>query len=138
MNFRKLATLAIVGLTAACAAPSSQSMNPTTLQSAAISRGRVGPDALCDGVKMEPSIKTLKPHQELGITPIFRHKSEGSCEESRLPATWNTSGGKLRVRQAGKEAIFSATTSGTYSVTATVYYGSNSYTGQSTIIVLSP
>ncbi len=136
MRFRKLAILAIAGLTAACGAPVSQSVNPATLESAAVSNGRVRPDAPCDYVKMEPSIKTLKIHQELGITPILRIRSHGDCEDVWLPATWNNSGGKLLIRKAGKEAIFSATTSSTYSVTAQVSYGSNSYTGQSTIIVL--
>ena len=136
MSFRKPAILAIAALAAACGGPVSQSANPSVLQPAAVSNGRVRPDALCDFVKMEPSIKTLKIHQELGITPILRIRSDGECESSWLPAVWTTSGGKLLIRKAGKEAIFSATASGTYSVTAQVYYGSTSYTGQSTVIVL--
>ncbi|MGA8533575.1 MAG: hypothetical protein WB615_05660 [Candidatus Tumulicola sp.] len=135
MSFRKLAILAIAAFTAACGAPS-QSANPATVQSAAVSDGRVSPDGPCDYVKMEPSIKTLKIHQELGITPIMRYRDAGECESAWLPAVWNTSGGKLLIRKAGKEAIFSATASGTYSVTAQVSFGSNSYTGQSTVIVL--
>lgn len=136
MNFRKIAILAIAALAAACGGPISQSANPTALQPAAVSNGRVSPDGPCDYVKMEPSIKTLKIHQELGITPIMRYRSDGECESAWLPAVWNNSGGKLLIRKAGKEAIFSATTSGTYSVTAQVTFGSNSYTGQSTVIVL--
>ncbi len=136
MSFRKIAILTIAGLTAACGGPTSQSTNPATLQPAAVSNGRLSPNAPCDYVKMEPSIKTLKIHEQLGITPILRIRSDGDCESSWLPAVWNTSGGKLLIRKAGKEAIFSATASGTYSVTAQVSYGSNSYTGQSTVIVL--
>jgi hypothetical protein len=136
MSFRKLGFLAFAGLVAACGAPVSQSVNPATLQPATASNGRVSPDAQCDYVKMEPSIKTLKIHQELGITPIFRHREGGECESIWLPAVWTNSGGELLIRKAGKEAIFSATSSSTYSVTAQVHFGSNSYTGQTTIIVL--
>ncbi|MGA8532716.1 MAG: hypothetical protein WB615_01260 [Candidatus Tumulicola sp.] len=135
MSFRKFAILAIAGLTAACGAPPSQSVNPSTLQPATVSNGRVSPDGPCNYVKMEPAMRTIRVHQQLGITPILRYRSAGKCESFWEAATWDSSGGKLLIRKQGKFAIFSSTTPGTYYVTAQVYYGSPQYTGQTTITV---
>jgi hypothetical protein len=136
MQFKKTAILAIAALTAACSAPMSQSANPATLQSAAVSNGRVSPDGPCNYVKMEPAMRTISVHQQLGITPILRYRSAGKCESFWEAASWSVTGvGKLLVRKQGKFAIFSSTTPGTYYVMAQVYYGSPQYTGQATITV---
>ena len=66
MSFRKLAILAIAGLTAACGAPVSQSVSPATLQSAVVSNGRLSPNNRCNYLKMEPLMKTIKVHEEIG------------------------------------------------------------------------
>ncbi len=71
MSFRKIAILAIASLAAACGAPS-QSVNPAALQSAAVSSGRVSPDNRCNYLKMEPFMKTIRVHEQMGITPVLR------------------------------------------------------------------
>lgn len=131
MSFRKLAILAIAGLTAACGAPVSQSVSPATLQSAVVSNGRLSPNNRCNYLKMEPLMKTTKVHEELGITPVLRTGGAGYCESSWRPAEWHHSGGGLLIRKEGKEAIFFSSRSGTYTVTAHV----SGYVGQTTITV---
>lgn len=135
MNLRHLAVLAIAALTAACSAPFSQSATPAAIQPAAVSNGRMSPDAKCNYVKMEPAMRTIRVHQQLGITPILRYRSSGKCESYWEAAAWTNSGGTLLVRKQGKFAVFFSSTPGTYYVTAQVYYGSPQYTGQTTITV---
>jgi hypothetical protein len=55
----------------------------------------------------------------------------GYCESSWEAAEWHHSGGILLIRKEGKEATFSATGSGMYTVTANVA----GHVGQTTITV---
>jgi hypothetical protein len=80
-------------------------------------------------------MRSISVHQQVGITPILRLRSSGKCESSRLPATWESSGGTLLIRKKGKLAIFSSTTPGGYTVNAAVEYGSQTYYGQTSITV---
>ena len=131
MSFRTSAIVTIAALAAACGGPVSQSANPSTLQPATVSNGRVSPDNRCNYLKMEPFMRTIKVHQELGITPVLRTGHAGYCESSWLAAQWEHSGGRLLIRKEGKEAIFSSAGTGTFYVTADV----SGYVGQTTITV---
>ncbi len=96
------------------------------------------PDGPCNFVKMEPPRKHIQSHQITGIWEYLRWRTSGACESLKIPATWSSTGGQTKVKNNGRAILFHAAKPGTYVVTATVYYNSNYYSGQSTITVGSP
>lgn len=127
--------LAVALLAAACSGPASQSTNPATIQSTAVANGRATPDGPCDYVKMEQPQYHIMTDQRVGIWEYLRWRSSGVCQSLKTPATWTTTGGRLHVKNNQRSALFIASKPGTYTVTATVQYNNNTYTGQSTITV---
>lgn len=101
----------------------------------AVANGRATPDGPCNFVKMEQSQYHVMPSQRVGIWEYLRWRMSGSCQSLKIPATWTTTGGRLHVKNNARSALFIASNPGTYTVTATVNYNNNVYTGQATVNV---
>ncbi|MGA8532474.1 MAG: hypothetical protein WB615_00035 [Candidatus Tumulicola sp.] len=132
---KRFAILAIAVLTAACSTPLTQSTTPTMAQQGTSANGVAKPDGPCYFVKMEPPSKHIQTYQKIGIWEYLRWRSNGVCQSLLIPATWSSTGGQTHVKKNGRSLLFHAAHAGTYVVTATVYYNSTYYTGQSTIYV---
>jgi hypothetical protein len=83
-----------------------------------------------------PETATIHVNQHLTLSAYREMQFQNLCPHFPTAPQWGTTGGHLRVSKSGKQAHFSASTTGKYTIAATERFGWHFLKGTSSITVV--
>ena len=96
---------------------SSQNAAPRVPQNAAHVANFERP-LVCFGLYIKPNTATIKVDQQITLRSEYKSPLMRNCSIAAVSAVWRSTGGSLQVIHNGKQAIFSSSAVGTYTVSA--------------------